>query len=246
MSYYLGVWEGPAPLSNTHAGSEFERRMATRSQDPPSPLIRQFIAALLEAHPDIDRPDGEGGPWSDGPLLNYVDGSAVFVPVRPERVDEVSPLVERRAQQLQLIAFDPQRGQLLPSAVMVARTTQFEMPSRDELPVHLRAVMVEAMSAGRPMAGIVEQLDTEFYVQWLTRDGDLTIEAQGDQALRLTPDGRAQMSDLGFAEADPNWNLQWVQGPEHLDEAAILLARVLTDVRRLPVGAAMSLQTFPV
>jgi len=250
MSYYIGIWEGPPPLSNAHAGSEFERRMAVRSQAPPSPGVLRLVDELLAIHPDIDRPEGEESPWSDGPLLNCVDGSAVFIPIRQDRVGEVAALVEQRARRLRLVAFDPQRGQLLPSATSVPRTAQFELPTADELPLHLRAVLAEAMGAGRPMAGIVEQADTEFYVQWLTRDGDLTIEAQGDRmlpaGLRLAPDGRAQMVDLGFVEGEPNWIIQWDDGGRHLDEAAILLTRVLTDVRRLPFGTPMSLQTFPV
>ncbi|MEL6983910.1 MAG: hypothetical protein AAFO29_15900 [Actinomycetota bacterium] len=54
------------------------------------------------------------------------------------------------------------------------------------------------------------------------------------------------MLDLGFHESDPNWRLRWADGSAHIDEAATLLARVLVEVRGIPVGEIMRLQTFPV
>jgi hypothetical protein len=250
VSYYIGVWEGPAPLSNAHAGSEFQRLLADRGQAPASPTIRRFVDALLEAHADIDRPEGEDSPWSDGPLIHCVDGAVAYLPVRPERVDDVTTLIEERAAGLDLVAFDPQRGELLPSATSVTRTAEFELPPPEEVPIHLRALLGEAMAAETPLAGVLEQATTDFYVQWLVRNGSLTIEAQGDELLpeqlRLSPAGRAQMSDLGFTEAEPNWQIRWPDGHEHLDEAAVLLARVIGEVRRIPVGEVMRLETFPV
>lgn len=250
MSYYIGVWEGPAPLSNVHAGSEFQRRMSERSQAEPTPGIRQLIESLLEIHPDIDRPEGAEGPWSDAPLIQCADGSTAYLPVRPERVDEVTALVQERVAGRELVAFDPQAAALVPSATEVARTSEFEMPPPAELPIHLGAVLGEAMAAGRPFAGVLEQTATRYYVQWLVRDGRLTIEAQGDghlpDSLRLSGPARAQMADLGFHESDPNWQVRWPDGQEHVEEAATLLGRVLSEVRGIPVGEIMRLQTFPV
>jgi hypothetical protein len=250
MTYYLGVWEGPAPLSNAHAGSEFGRLSAARGQVEASPVIRQFIDALLEVYPDIDRPGAEEGPWADAPLIHCVDGGTVYLPVRPERADEVAQLVAGRAAALDLVVYDPQRAELVPSATSVARSSEFELPSSEELPIHLRAVIAEALHAGRPLAGVLEQASTDVYVQWLVRDGSLTIEAQGDHLLpeaeRLSPAGWAQMVDLGFTESDPNWRIRWPDGEAHLDEAAVLLGQVVTQVRRLPVGEIMRLETFPV
>lgn len=250
MSYYIGVWEGPAPLSNAHAGSEFGRLSAARGHAPASPAIQRFVDSLLEVHPDVDRPDGGDGPWGDGPLSHCVDGMVVYLPVQPERLEEVTPLIEERAASLELVAYDPQRDELLPSATRVARRSEFELPSADELPIHLRALMAEALEAGRPLAGVLEQASTEFYVQWLVRRRALTIEAQGDQLLpaelRLSATGRGQMLELGFTESDPNWRIRWADGEPHLDEAAVLLGRVVSEVRRLPVGEIMRLETFPV
>lgn len=250
MSYYIGVWEGPAPLSNAHAGSEFQRRMAERSQAEPTAGVRRFVETLLETHPDIDRPDGRDAPWSDGPLLACIDGSTVYLPIRPDRVDDVCNLVLERTAGQDLVAFDPQTGTLVPSATTVARTTEFEMPPHDELLLHLGAVLGEAVAADRPLAGVLEQASTQYYVQWLVRDGRLTVEAQGDERLpeplRLSGPARAQMADLGFTEAEPNWQIRWSDGAGRVEEAATLLGRVLVEVRAVPVGDVMRLQTFPV
>ncbi len=250
MSYYIGVWEGPAPLSNAHATSEFQRRMAERSQAEATPGLRHFVETLLAVHPDIDLPEGEDGPWADAPLLHCIDGSTAYLPIRPGRVDEVADLIKRHIDGQELVAFDPQAKALVPSATAVARTSEFELPSADELPLHLRAVLREAVRAGRPLAGVLEQVSTEFYIQWLVRDGRLTIEAQGDGVLRpelrLSGPARSQMHELGFTESEPNWRIRWPDGESHIDEGAILLGRVLSEVRALPVGEPMRLQTFPV
>ena len=250
MSYYIGVWEGPAPLSNAHAASEFQRRMGERSQAAATPAIRGFVDGLLTVHPDIDLPEGEDGPWADAPLLHCIDGSTAYLPVRPERVDEIRRLIEQRIDGQELVAFDPQARSLVPSAVAVARSSEFDLPPASELPVHLRAVLGEALAAGRALAGVLEQVSTEFYVQWLVRDRRLTVEAQGEEllptGLRLSPLALDRMAALGFARAEPNWRVAWDDGAQHLDEAAAVLGRVLTEVRGLPVGEPMRLQTFPV
>lgn len=250
MSYYIGVWEGPAPLSNVHAGSEFQRRMSERSQAEPTAGIRHFVESLLAVHPDIDQPQGEDAPWADAPLIQCVDGSTAYLPIRPERLDEVAGLIRERTAGQELVVFDPQAATLLPSATAVARTSEFELPSPAELPIHLGAILGEVVGAGRALAGVLEQASTQYYVQWLVRDGRLTIEAQGDgrlpAPLQLSGPARAQMLDLGFHEAEPNWRLRWADGSAHIEEAATLLGRVLTEVRNIPVGEIMRLQTFPV
>ena len=250
MTYYLGVWEGPAPLSNAHAGSEFQRRMGERSQAEPTSAIRNLVESLLAVYPDLDRPDGQDGPWADGPLLACIDGSTVYLPIRPERLEEVARLIRERCAGRELVAFDPQVGTLIPSATAVARTSEFELPPLSELLLHLGAVLGEAVAAGRPLAGVLEQVSTGYYVQWLVRDGRMTIEAQGDdrlpEALRLSGPARAQMADLGFIEADPNWQIRWPDGADRVQEAATLLGRVIGEVRSVPVGEVMRLQTFPV
>lgn len=249
MSYYFGVWEGPAPLSNAHARSEFERRLAARGQARPVDAIQRLVDTLLEVHPDIDLPEGEESPWADAPLLHCVDGATAYLPVRPERVDSVARLIEQAADGADLVIFDPQQGTLLPSATEVDRSTGFELPPPTELALHLRALLGEGLQAPRPQVAVLEQIATGFYVQWLARDGSLTVEAQGDRvlpgSLRLTPESRLLMSELGFAETEPNWRARFGAGQDQVAAAAEAMARVLVEVRVLHTGEPMMLQTFP-
>lgn len=248
MSYVFAVWEGPPPLSNAHAVSEFDRRLAARSNEAPTPGVQAFVHALQVKFPD-DRVGTAGDFW-ELPLEDQVDGSLAYLRVDPAMCEQLGPFILETAAAMELVAFDPQRGQLLPSAIQVARTADFELPAADDLPLHLTAVIGEALGAGVTMAGVLEQRETEFYVQWLARNGALTIEAQGERLLapehRLSDEGRNQMMSLGFTEADPNWRLHWDDGLQSLDQAGQILGHVLTAIRRLPLGTAMAIQTFPI
>ncbi|MGI9598103.1 MAG: TY-Chap domain-containing protein [Acidimicrobiales bacterium] len=209
-----------------------------------------FVDALVKVHPDTDQPGAPDSPWGDGPLLARADGMLAYFGVRPEQVDELVDLVEETAKRMDLVAYDPQLSQLLPSATTVARWADFELPAPDDLPLHLSAVMGEALNAGKTLAGILEQVETGFYVQWMAADGSLVIEVQGEGTLppqhRLPDERRHQMVELGFVSGDPNWRLEWADGAGNLDQAGRILGRVLTTVRQLPVGTPMALQTFPV
>lgn len=250
MSYEFAVWDGPQPLSNAHAASECQRLSEARAQEPPSPAIRAFIDALLAVHPDLDRPGGDTSPWTDGPLLAHAEGPLAYFGVKPEQVDELVELVENTANTMKLVAYDPQLSQLLPSATSIARTADFELPAAHDLPLHLTAVMSEALNSGRTMAGILEQVETGFYIQWMTSGGGLVIEVQGEDRMaaeqRLPTEGRDQMLGLGFVSDDPNWRLEWHDGAANLDQGGQILSHVLTAIRNLPIGTPMALQTFPV
>ena len=245
MSYDLAVWEGPPPLSNMHAGSECERRLATPEPGPPTPPVAAFIEAMVEIFPR-DRP---GGPWIHDPA-DGAAGTMAYLTVDRSRLSEVVPAVQASAARLLLVAFDPQAGELIPSAVTVDRSAEFDLPDRAEFPIHLAAVIGEALAAGTTMAGIVEQVENGFYVQWMVKDGGLTVEAQGEgvlpPTLRLPDEGRDRMMGLGFVLDEPNWSLHWADGDANAEEAARILADVFTTVRALPPGTAMKLQTFPV
>ena len=247
MSYYLAVWEGPPPLSNAHATSECDRLLALRANHAPTPGIGGLVEVLRAAYPDGDQ---GAAPWAEGPPAGHVDGPIAYLPVRPEAVDHVRPLLQDTAAARDLVAFDPQLGELIPSATTIARSADFELPAPEELPLHLTAVMGEALGAGVNIAGILEQVSTSYYVQWMAQSGSLTIEAQGEHLLppehRLPPEGRAQMKSLGFGEGDPNWRLHWEDGFQYLDQAGQILGHVLMAIRRYPVGTPMALQTFPV
>ena len=247
MSYYFAVWEGPAPLSNAHATSECDRLLSLRANHAPTPGIGALVEVLHAAYPEGDP---GAAPWADGQPARHVDGPLAYLPVRPEAVDHVRPLLQDTAAARELVAFDPQLGELIPSATTVARSADFELPVSEELPLHLTAVIGEALGAGSNIAGILEQVATGYYVQWMAQNGSLTIEAQGEDLLapqhRLAPEGQNQMKSIGFVEGDPNWRLHWEDGFQHLDQAGQILGHVLMAIRRLPVGTAMALQTFPV
>ncbi len=250
MSYEVAVWDGPPPLSNAHAASECERLVGLRGQAAPSPAIASFVDTLLAVHPDLDRPGGKASPWADGPLIAHADGPLIYFGLKPELVDDALELVERTALEKGLIAYDPQLSQMLPSATSVARRTEFELPPADDLPLHLSAVIGEALRAGQSMAGVLEHTGSGFYVQWMADSGALIAEVQGDDSMapadRMGAEGRDQLLSLGFADADPNWRLQWANGGASIDQASQIIGHVLTAIRKLSVGAPMALQTFPV
>ena len=248
MSYELAVWEGPPPLSNAHAASECQRLLNAGSPQPATPAIHGFVDALLAVHPD--HPAGpDDGPWGAVPLLDNAEGPMLYFGVQAERIDEVLELVETTAAKMNLVAFDPQLGQLLPSATSIPRLADFELPAAADLPLHLNAIMGEALAAPRTMAGILEQVETGFYVQWMAADGALILEAQGEQRLapehRLAAEDCHRMEDLGFVAADPNWRLEFADGVAGIDAAAHIITDVVTGVRHLGVGTPMALQTFP-
>ena len=252
MSYYFALWQGPVPLSNAHATSECDRLLAERSNHPPTPGIACLVEALRYSYPEGPSASagGQDPAWSNSPIASYVDGPVAYIPVRPELASQARPVLQRTAESCELIAFDPQLGELIPSATTVPRFSDFAFPAAEVVPVHLVALIGEALGAGVGLAGILEQVSTGYYVQWMAKDGSLTVEAQGDHllapALRLDSEGRREMISVGFVESEPNWRLHWDDGFGHLDQAGQILGHVLTTVRRLPVGEAMSLHTFPV
>lgn len=245
MSYNFAVWEGPAPLSNVHAVSDYERLLASHTDGPATPAIQQFIDKLLAAEVG-----SAGGHLWAAPLQDQVSGPFLYFGAEPSKGVVATELVERTAAELNLVAFDPQGAVLIPSATAVARVARFQLPSAEDTVPHLSAVIGEAMAAPSAMAGIVEHLDTAYYVQWMTREGTLLVEAQGNIGLadadRLTPDAVDRLVALGFIQGKPNWTIHWVDGGANIDRAARLLTAVLTEVRGLAVGSLMELQSFPV
>ncbi len=245
MSYFFTIWHGPSPLSNAHATSEYQRLMAAGGEDPPAPSIIQFVEAIEQSYPAF-----ESSPILETPLVRQAVGASISFSVSPNATNDVRKLVEEVAGELGLVAFDPQRNEMIPSAVSLLRTAEFDLPEAAHLPLHLTAVIGEALDAGETMAGVVEQVQTSFYVQWLVQSGTLTLEVQGEGLvpvdMQLDDEGRNQMLDLGFAEYDPNWSIHWEDGIGSLDQAAQILTHVLVTIRNLPTGSPMRLQTFPV
>ncbi len=257
MSYNFAVWEGAAPLSNAHATSEFERRcdlLATQLEDSigkaVSPGIRDFVDALIGVHPDAPQPSRGGGPWADGPLINNATGDFIYFAAVPDRVEDVGQLVMQSAADLGLVAFDPQVEELMPSATSGVRSTEFDLPVAHELALHLEALIEEALAAGPTFVGIVQEEATGSFIQWMAgTDGSLAIEVQGESLQsprrRLNSDGESEMRSLGFADEGTNWSASYQNGRGSIETASNLLAHALCEIRRVPPGAAMSVQTFP-
>lgn len=253
MSHDFVVWEGAPPLSNVHGASEFERRRAQltggRSSEPPTAGIREFMTGLLAAYPDSDNSDSEDTPWLDRPLSQSASGSAMYLRVDERRVSSARKLIEVEASRLNLVAYDPQTMHLIPSATTMRRSSEFELPPAAELVLHLQAVIGEALEARHPMVGVLEERATGYYVQWLARDGAVMLEAEGDSGLPpgLWTDapGRSTLHSLGFDEAEPNWQCLVENGMELLEPIAGVMAQILTVVRRIPAGAKMRIETFP-
>ncbi|MEM7322199.1 MAG: hypothetical protein AAF531_03855 [Actinomycetota bacterium] len=257
MSYNLLVWEGPDPLSNAHGFSDYERLRAAPPVGVPTPTISTLIdklnsatetAATAAASSDDGGPATDPGIWA-APPADRAAGPLLEAAVSRGREAEAIRLVERLAAELGLVAFDPQAGTLIPSATTTARTTRFQLPPPVQFPVHLEAIIEEAINAETALAGVVEHVASTYYVQWIARDGTLLVEAQGDvglpEPLRLDADQRVALTGLGLVEATPNWTVGWADGRTNIGRAAQLLARVMGEVRAVPDGDLMELQTFP-
>lgn len=257
MSYNFAVWEGAPPLSNAHASSEFERRcdlLATELEDSigkqVSPTIRSFVDALVAVYPEQPDASGVASPWADGSLINNATGDFIYFAAVPERVEQVGQLVMQSADNLALVAFDPQVEELMPSATSVERSTEFDLPVAHELALHFEALIEEALGAGTTFVGIVQEEATGSFVQWMaSADGSMTIEVQGEalqpQQRRLGPDGETEMRSLGFSADGTNWATSYANGRDSIETASNLLAHALCEIRRVPTGALMSVQTFP-
>ena len=246
-SYNYAVWEAEPPLSNAHALVEYEQIVGARGAPaPPTAGISRFIDKIEAEVSGLSRDGGDA--WA-APLRGQVDGSLLYFGVRMGWQDQVGPLISTVGSELGLVVFDPQNALLVPSATEVARSSTFELPPTGDLPPHLAAIIAEALGGHGAMAGVVEDLTTGYYVQWLTGNGALMIEAQDESTLdarhRVGPVVRSRMVDLGFKPGDPNWFLQWSDGRANAEQAARLLSHVLGRVRGLPNGSPMRLLTFP-
>ncbi len=254
MSYDFAVWEGPPPLSNVHGASEFERRRMAASSPIEDALpcgsIRNLVTSLLSVYPDRDAPGVVDSPWVDAPLINNAIGTMAYLRVVESHADAVRKLIDDESARLGLVAYDPQAAHLVPSATTVVRASEFELPDTDDLCVHLQAVMGEALGAATPMVGVLEERATGYYVQWMADRGAIVLEAQGEDVLaaglRTQPEGQSVLHSLGFDQARPNWRCLLENGSSYLDHAARTLAHVLTEVRRIPPGAKMRIETFPI
>ena len=251
MSYDFVIWEGPQPLSNAHASSDYQRlRAENPSTADPTRRMRTVIQALLRIYPDRDAPGGENSPWVDTPLINSARGSVIYLRCDEVKSARVRDLLVSINADMSLVVFDPQKGDLVPPAGSVERTTKFQLPPPGGLNAHLSAVLSEDLAGRRPGITILDHPDSNFYLQWLVENGGLTLEAQSESRIpmehRLTADQREQMFSLGFQSGDPNWRQYWPDARANLDDIVKVVTRVFYEVRGAEPGQPMIAQRFPV
>lgn len=251
MSYDFVIWEGPQPLSNAHASSDYQRlRAENPSSADPTRRMRTVIDALLRIYPDRDRPGGSRSPWIDTPLINAARGSVIYLRSDEAMAHKVRDLLVSINVDMAVVVFDPQKGELVPPAGAVERITKFQLPPPGGLNMHLSAVLAEELVASRPEVTILEHPDSCFYLQWLIERGSLTLEAQSESRIpmeyRLTADQREQMFSLGFQSGDPNWRQVWPDANANLDDIVKVVTRVVYEVRGAEPGQAMVAHRFPV
>ncbi len=251
MTYDFVVWEGSQPLSNAHAGSDYQRLRADNpSTADPTNRMRAVVDALLRVHPDRDMPGGSNSPWVDTPLINSARGSVLYLRTEEATAPRVRDLLVSINTDMSLVVFDTRTGELVPSAGAVERVTKFQLPPPGGLNVHLSAVLAEQIESPHPEVTILEHPDSFFYLQWLVEDGSLTLEAQSESRIpmehRLTADQREHMFSLGFQAGDPNWRQVWPDAPANLDDIVKVITRVFYEVRRAEPGQAMVAQRFPI
>lgn len=251
MSYDFVIWEGPQPLSNAHAGSDYQRlRAQNPSSADPTRRMRTVIDALLRIYPDRDMPGGSNSPWIDTPLINSARGPVIYLRTDESMSNRVRDLLVSINADMSVVVFDPQKADLVPPAGSVERVTKFQLPPAGGLNVHVGAVLAEDLAGSRPEVTILEHPDSCFYLQWLVERGTLTLEAQSESRIpmehRLSVDQREQMFSLGFQSGDPNWRQVWPKAEANLDDIVKVVTRVFYEVRKAESGQAMVAYRFPV
>ncbi|MDH3294375.1 MAG: hypothetical protein OER95_08655 [Acidimicrobiia bacterium] len=251
MTYDFVVWDGPAPLSNAHARSDYQRlRAENPSTAEPTQRMRSAVNELLRFFPDLDMPGGSASPWADTPLIHSARGSVLYVRTQQAKSHQARDLLIAVARDYHMVVFDPQQAELVPSAGEVERITKFQLPPPGGLDVHVNALLTEEIKTGRPMVTILEHADSCFYLQWMVENGAVTLEAQSDSRIpmehRLSSTARDQMFSLGFETGDPNWRQYWPDATTNLDDVVKVISRVFYEVRGAQAGQAMSAHRFPV
>lgn len=123
MSYALAVWEGVRPVNDEAAAATFEdlyrehMRHMGGQKTPTTPLIRQYVEALVTRWPDLspddDEDDEDASPWSDGPLINNSSGPLFYFGMVFSRCQDGASFAADLARTLGLVCFDPQDGRLI-------------------------------------------------------------------------------------------------------------------------------------
>ncbi|MEV4924328.1 hypothetical protein [Streptomyces roseoverticillatus] len=118
MSCDLAVWEGERPADDKTASelfrSLYEQYIGTRADHPPTAVIAQYVALLLERWPDLTEDENEISPWSTGPLIGEASGPLIYIPMVWSMAATASAYAAETAASLGLVCYDPQARRLRP------------------------------------------------------------------------------------------------------------------------------------
>jgi hypothetical protein len=115
VSYTVEVVAGAPPRSYEGALAARDEAVAAHDEAveasgepfvPPSPRMRELHQRLTARYPCITVDDG--GPWSDGPLINNFGRDIATLGISYSRVEEVLPFLVRAANEMGLWVLDCQ------------------------------------------------------------------------------------------------------------------------------------------
>jgi hypothetical protein len=111
MSFYLGVWNSAAAISDDEAARQYlELSDAELVQPKFDAQVYAFYCRLIALYPEVELvPDEELNtcPWA---CSIDMPGSHVIMGIQLEKSEEVLSQVLVLAEQHQLVCFDPQAG----------------------------------------------------------------------------------------------------------------------------------------
>jgi hypothetical protein len=118
MSYSLAFWVGPRPSTHDEAAAEFKRLYAVHdyhSTEPPAPELLAFLSVATKRYPEPtgNDDDDDDSVWDEAPLLRCIHGPFFCVAIQGRRADEVSRFLGDLAMKMNLVAFDPQKAELI-------------------------------------------------------------------------------------------------------------------------------------
>jgi hypothetical protein len=123
MSFYLGVWNSPAPISDDEAAARYNALNDEKSRGPEfDARVYTFYCRLTSLYPEIEMvPEDEldSCPWASS---IDITGDHVILAIQPEQSERVVPEIVALADQYELACFDPQAGKVLLPSNRIATT----------------------------------------------------------------------------------------------------------------------------
>lgn len=129
MSYTLQIWESPFPTNVQEADAICDQLLEEEESGKKGPQNPKFIALakqLTHRYPCITQLTGnepvgyEEGVWSEGPLNGITQAPIYGIGIVTSFLEEVVPFVQKTANALGLIVYDPQTADTyLPSGVVL-------------------------------------------------------------------------------------------------------------------------------